>query len=130
MPVANQSSEPAAANRRSFHSGHGEIALSATAIALLTGRGRFSFIRSANAETVNKDVAVLNAALGAEQEAVVASLLGVNWGLLQRSVIDLAVSSRITTRSMPQRWKRQRGNSAERRSTLQSQSPVPTVLLS
>lgn len=87
MPIANQSPESAAANRRSFQLGHGKIALSATA---LTAHDRLSVIRSPNAETVNKEVSILSATLRAEQEAVAASQLGVNAGLLQQPVIDLA----------------------------------------
>lgn len=91
MPVANQHAEPTAANRRSFFSGLGKITLSATAVALMTGYDRLPFISSANAETVNNDVAILNAALGAEQEAVAAYQLGASSGLLQKPVVGLAV---------------------------------------
>jgi rubrerythrin len=69
----------------------GKITLSATGIALLAGQDRFPFIGSANAETVNNDVAILNAALGAEQEAIAAYQLGATSGLLQKPVLDLAV---------------------------------------
>ena len=72
-------------------SGLGKITLSATAIALITGHDRLPFLSSANAETVNNDVAILNAALGAEQEAVAAYQLGAGSGLLQKPIVDLAV---------------------------------------
>jgi len=91
MPVINQHAEPAAASRRSFFSGLGKITLSATAIALMTGHDRLPFINSANAETVNNDVAILNAALSAEQEAVAAYQLGASSGLLRPPIVDLAV---------------------------------------
>jgi rubrerythrin len=91
MPVANQHTEPAVTNRRSFFSGLGTVTLSATAIALLAGRDGLSLIGAANAETVNNDVAILNAALGAEQEAVAAYQLGATSGLLQKPILDLAV---------------------------------------
>ena len=91
MSVANQHTEPAVTNRRSFFSGLGAVTLSATAIALLAGRDGLSLIGAANAETVNNDVAILNAALGAEQEAVAAYQLGATSGLLQKPILDLAV---------------------------------------
>ena len=91
MPVTDQYAESANANRRSFLSGLGKITLSATAIALMTGHDRLPFLSSANAETVNNDVAILNAALGAEQEAVAAYQLGASSGLLQKPIVDLAV---------------------------------------
>jgi rubrerythrin len=89
--MSNQHPQPAAAGRRSFLSGLGTITLSATGVALLAGHDRFRFIGSANAETVNNDVAILNAALGAEQEAIAAYQLGATSGLLQKPILDLAV---------------------------------------
>ncbi|MDF3074440.1 MAG: hypothetical protein K0S54_2107 [Alphaproteobacteria bacterium] len=80
-----------AADRRSFLSGLGKITLSATAIALLAGQDRVGLIGSAKAQTANNDVAILNAALGAEQEAIAAYQLGAASGLLQKPVLDLAV---------------------------------------
>jgi hypothetical protein len=91
MSVANQQAEAVTANRRSFFSGLGKVTMSATAIALMTGHDRLPFINPANAETVNNDVVILNAALGAEHEAVAAYQLGVSSGLLQKPVVDLAV---------------------------------------
>jgi len=91
MPVTDQYAESANANRRSFLSGLGKITLSATAIALMTGHDRLPLLSSANAETVNNDIAILNAALGAEQEAVAAYQLGASSGLLQKPIVDLAV---------------------------------------
>jgi hypothetical protein len=58
MPVTDQYAESANANRRSFLSGLGKITLSTTAIALVTGHDRLPFVSSANAETVNNDVAI------------------------------------------------------------------------
>ena len=77
--------------RRSFLSGCGKITLSATAIALLTGRERLSLVGSAAAQTANNDIAILNSALGAEQQAIAAYQLGAESGLLQKPVLDLAV---------------------------------------
>jgi hypothetical protein len=82
---------PTAASRRSFFSGLGKMTLSATAITLLAGQDHLPLISSAKAETVGNDVAILNAALGAEQEAIAAYQLGASSGLLQQPVLDLAV---------------------------------------
>jgi rubrerythrin len=77
--------------RRSFLSGFGRLTLSATAIALLAGQERLAPIGVAHAKD-NNDVAILNAALAAEQEAIAAYQLGATSGLLQKPVLDLAVT--------------------------------------
>ncbi len=77
--------------RRSFLSGLGKFTLSATAIALLAGQERLALVGSAEAKTPNNDVAILNAALGAEQEAIAAYQVGASSGLLQKPVLALAV---------------------------------------
>jgi rubrerythrin len=77
--------------RRGFLSGFGKFTLSATAIALLAGQDRLALVGSAEAKTPNNDVAILNAALGAEQQAIAAYQLGATSGLLQKPVLDLAV---------------------------------------
>lgn len=77
--------------RRSFLSGFGKFTLSATAIALLAGRDRLALIGSAEAKAAGNDVAILNAALAAEQEAIAAYQVGASSGLLQKPVLDLAV---------------------------------------
>jgi rubrerythrin len=76
--------------RRSFLSGFGKITLSATAIALLSGREKLALVGTAHAQG-NNDVTILNAALGAEQQAIAAYELGAGSGLLQNPVRDLAV---------------------------------------
>lgn len=81
---------PILAPRRSFLAGAGIATLSAGAIALLAGRDRLA-IGAAHAATAGNDVAILNAALGAEQEAVAAYQLGADSGLLQKPVLALAV---------------------------------------
>jgi len=73
--------------RRAFIHKSG-LLLSGTAVALLAGRE--SLAKPANA-TVESDVAILNAALGAELEAVAAYQVGAESGLLQKPVLDLAV---------------------------------------
>jgi rubrerythrin len=89
--VANQYVDPTTTNRRSFFSELGKITLSATAITLLSGTDRVALIGSANAQTPNNDVAILNAALAAEQEAIAAYQLGATSGLLQKPTRELAV---------------------------------------
>ena len=86
-----------APHRRSFLTGFGRVTLSATAIALLAGQeglvlGRAAHAaHAAHAATPNSDIAILNAALGAEQEAVAAYQVGAESGLLKKPVLDLAV---------------------------------------
>jgi len=77
--------------RRGFLSGFGKITLSATAIALLSGREKLALIGEASAQTANNDVTILNSALGAEQQAIAAYQLGAESGLLKKPVLDLAV---------------------------------------
>ncbi len=75
--------------RRSFLSGAGKITLSATAIALLSGRENLALAQ--NKGGANNDVTILNSALGAEQQAIAAYQLGADSGLLKKPVLDLAV---------------------------------------
>lgn len=92
MTIIRNVTEPitAGTSRRSFLSGGAHLTLSATAIALLAGNPRLA-VGSARAATSGNDVTILNAALGAEQEAVAAYQLGAESGLLQKPVLDLAV---------------------------------------
>lgn len=73
--------------RRAFITQSG-ILLSGTAVALLAGNEALA--KPAN-KAVESDVAILNAALGAELEAVAAYQVGAESGLLQKPVLDLAV---------------------------------------
>lgn len=84
-------SVPETTPRRSFLSDFGKITLSTTAIALLAGNEQLALVGSASAQTANSDVAILNSALGAEQQAIAAYQLGAESGLLQKPVLDLAV---------------------------------------
>jgi rubrerythrin len=81
-----------ATSRRSFFSGTGKMTLSATAVALLSGREALATTMLQTAETSTGDVDILNAALGAEQEAIAAYQLGAESGLLQKPALDLAVT--------------------------------------
>lgn len=91
MTIARLSPTPDGEIRRSFLTGFGKFTLSATAIALLAGNERLALIGSASAQTANNDVAILNSALGAEQQAIAAYQLGAESGLLQKPVLALAV---------------------------------------
>jgi len=77
------------ASRRAFLGTTSGLLLSGTAIALLSGR-------DALAKTAGKgtqsDVRILNTALGAELEAIAAYQVGAESGLLQKTVLNLAVN--------------------------------------
>lgn len=75
-------------NRRSFL-GQSGLLLSGAAVALLAGRDALA---AKGGESTDADVRILNTALGAELEAIAAYQLGAESGLLQKPVLDLAVS--------------------------------------
>lgn len=75
--------------RRSFLSKSG-LLLSGAAVALLAGQDALA-AKKGGAST-HADVNILNTALGAELEAIAAYQLGAESGLLQKPVLDLAVT--------------------------------------
>ena len=75
--------------RRRFLMGAGQAGLSAAAVALLAGRDALAAKSDAAATS---DVSILNTALGAELEAIAAYQVGAESGLLQKPVLDLAVT--------------------------------------
>jgi rubrerythrin len=75
-------------SRRGFLHGSG-LLLSSTAIALLAGR---EALAKEPAKDAGNDVRILNSALGAELEAIAAYQVGAQSGLLQKPVLDLAVT--------------------------------------
>jgi hypothetical protein len=79
---------PSLASRRNFLGRAGAATLSATAIAMLSG---CESIAAAPAKSEGQDVSILNTALGLEHEAIGAYQLGAESGLLQKSVLDVAV---------------------------------------
>ncbi|WP_018076304.1 ferritin-like domain-containing protein [Thiobacillus denitrificans] len=84
MPItANLDDE----TRRSFL-GHSGLLLSGAAVALLAGRDALA----KGGQSGASDVRILNTALGAELEAVAAYQLGAESGLLQKPVLDLALT--------------------------------------
>lgn len=74
-------------SRRSFLGASG-LLLSGAAVALLAGREALA----KSAPAAASDIAVLNSALGAELEAIAAYQVGAESGLLQKPVLDLAVT--------------------------------------
>ena len=75
-------------SRRSFLSKSG-LLLSGAAVALLAGEDALA---AKGAKAGDEDVRILNTALGAELEAIAAYQLGAESGLLQKPVLDLAVT--------------------------------------
>jgi rubrerythrin len=77
------------ASRRSFLATGSGLLLSGTAIALLSGREALAKTASKGTEA---DVRILNTALAAELEAIAAYQVGAESGLLQKPVLNLAVT--------------------------------------
>ncbi len=77
---------PGAARR--IFLGQSSLVLSGAAVALLAGRESLA----AQASSGTQDVQILNTALGAELEAIAAYQLGAESKLLQKPVLDLAVT--------------------------------------
>jgi rubrerythrin len=80
-----------AASRRSFLTSSG-ILLSGTAVALLAGNDALAADKAAGKGGTENDVRILNSALGSELEAIAAYQVGAESGLLQKPVLDLAVT--------------------------------------
>jgi rubrerythrin len=76
------------AARRAFL-GRSGLVLSGAAVALLAGREALATTSASSAES---DTRILNTALGAELEAIAAYQVGAESGLLQKPVLDLAVT--------------------------------------
>lgn len=74
--------------RRTFL-GQAGLLLSGTAIALLSGR---EALAAKADKAVESDLRILNTALGAELEAIAAYQVGAESGLMQKPVLDLAVT--------------------------------------
>lgn len=74
--------------RRAFF-GKSGLLLSGAAVALLAGRDALA---AEGGESAASDARILNTALGAELEAIAAYQVGAESGLLQKAVLDLAVS--------------------------------------
>ena len=85
--ILAQEPHPFEARRRFL--GRSGLLLSGAAVALLAGRDALAAKGGASTES---DVRVLNTALGAELEAIAAYQVGAESGLLQKPVLDLAVT--------------------------------------
>lgn len=85
--TASLQNAPEMETRRSFL-GQSGLLLSGAAIALLAGRDALAKGKPSTASDVN----VLNSALGAELEAIAAYQVGAESGLLQKPVLNLAVT--------------------------------------
>jgi len=85
----SDASDPA--TRRGFL-GKSGLLLSGAAVALLAGRDALAAKGNNGHDGAADDVRILNTALGAELEAIAAYQLGAESGLLQKPVLDLAVT--------------------------------------
>ena len=86
-----QMPHPAAA-RRAFLGRSSGLVLSGTAIALLAGNDVLAAQQGKGKNDGQQDVQILNTALGAELEAIAAYQLGAESKLLEKPVLDLAVT--------------------------------------
>jgi len=73
---------------RRFFLGRSTLLLSGAAVALLCGRDALAKV----SKSTESDVRILNSALGAELEAIAAYQVGAESGLLQKPVLELAVT--------------------------------------
>jgi rubrerythrin len=85
--ILGSASDPLEA-RRAFL-GKSGLLLSGAAVALLAGRDALA---AKGGKSADSDVRILNSALGAELEAIAAYQVGAESGLLQKPVLDLAVT--------------------------------------
>lgn len=78
-------------DRRSFLGNTGKIALSGTAIALMSGMSSARAMSADSSDGQEQDVRILNTAIAAEHEAVAAYQLGAESGLLSKGVLNVAI---------------------------------------
>lgn len=90
MSFLIQPNDPAATHPRRMFLGKSGLLLSGAAIALMAGQDALAAAKGGKSTT--EDVSILNSALGAELEAIAAYQLGAESGLLQKPVLDLAVT--------------------------------------
>ena len=82
--------DPAALQARRSFLGKSGLLLSGAAVALLAGQEALAAAKGG--KSTAEDVRILNSALGAEFEAIAAYQVGAESGLLQKPVLDLAVT--------------------------------------
>jgi len=83
-------SETLDTSKRNFLSRTSGLAMSATAVAVLAGVSSRTFAGSKG--SVTQDIRILNTAISAEHEAVAAYQIGAESGLLDKSVLKIAVA--------------------------------------
>lgn len=79
-------------DRRGFLRTSGNLALSGTAVALLSGINTASAGSAANSKQLEKDIRILNTAIAAEHEALAAYQLGAVSRLLSKGMLKVAVT--------------------------------------
>jgi rubrerythrin len=89
--MSNEVEESIVLDRRSFLSNSGKIALSGTAIALMSGISSTQAMSADNSNYQEQDARILNTAIAAEHEAVAAYQLGAESGLLSKGVLNVAI---------------------------------------
>jgi len=89
--MSNKEKQPVLLDRRSFLANTGKIALSGTAIALMSGMSSARAMSTDSNDNQEQDVRILNTAIAAEHEAVAAYQLGAESGLLSKGVLNVAV---------------------------------------
>jgi rubrerythrin len=89
MSFLIQANDLAAVHPRRMFLGKSGLLLSGAAVALMAGQDALA---AGKAGDTGSDVQILNTALGAELEAIAAYQLGAESGLLQKPVLDLAVT--------------------------------------
>lgn len=81
-----------ATTRRAFLHRAGTATLSAAAVGLIAGCESMAKDQMANGDGVQNDIDILNTAIAAEHQAVAAYQVGAESGLLEKQVLDLAVT--------------------------------------
>lgn len=90
MSFLFHANDPAAVQPRRMFLGKSGLLLSGAAVALMAGQDALAAAKGG--EATSADVRILNTALGAELEAIAAYQLGAESGLLQKPVLDLALT--------------------------------------
>ena len=89
--MSNEEKQTILLDRRSFLGNTGKIALSGTAIALMSGMSSARAMSADSSDGQEQDVRILNTAIAAEHEAVAAYQLGAESGLLSKGVLNVAI---------------------------------------
>ena len=90
MSFLIHANDPTAVHPRRMFLGKSGLLLSGAAVALMAGQDALAATKGGAA--TGSDIQILNTALGAELEAIAAYQLGAESGLLQKPVLDLAVT--------------------------------------